>query len=349
MVSVVGPRRPSLRRRPPGRDRVGRAGRVRRVRSSLSASGLRAGSHDVLGPDDVGGCGTADLRTGLASRRQLRRPARLGSDVGPDDLPAAGHRRGPSPPHRSHCRPKRSTPCFRPPPTACPRTVPTDAAAVVAVRHALGNLPDEQRRVVLLASLGGHTAVEIAEREGIPIGTAKSRLRLGLARLRTELAGSDRRRDLGRSTTARSTMTDLCAVVDDRAAELAPGHRRRTRTNRASGPRRVVRAVPPHSSTTWPTPRTRSCSPRRRSNRPSASSPGPPQVPTPSPPCRGDPRQRRPVRRSAVVVAIAAALVAIIGGVAIGGIGDSSATAAAPAAALGGSGELASALGRPCR
>ncbi|MFI5044302.1 MAG: RNA polymerase sigma factor [Acidimicrobiales bacterium] len=66
----------------------------------------------------------------------------------------------------------------------------TDASAVVAVRHALGNLPDEQRRVVLLASLGGHTAVEIAEREGIPIGTAKSRLRLGLARLRTELAGS---------------------------------------------------------------------------------------------------------------------------------------------------------------
>jgi len=63
----------------------------------------------------------------------------------------------------------------------------TDASDVVAVRLALGNLSDEQRRVVLLASLGGHTAVEIAEREGIPIGTAKSRLRLGLTRLRAEL------------------------------------------------------------------------------------------------------------------------------------------------------------------
>lgn len=48
----------------------------------------------------------------------------------------------------------------------------------------LGKLPIDQRRAVLLATLAGRTAAEIAEIEGIPLGTAKTRIRTGLRRLR---------------------------------------------------------------------------------------------------------------------------------------------------------------------
>ncbi len=52
------------------------------------------------------------------------------------------------------------------------------------VRAALENLSDEQRRAVVLASVYGRTALEISEAEGIPLGTAKTRIRTALIRLR---------------------------------------------------------------------------------------------------------------------------------------------------------------------
>jgi RNA polymerase sigma-70 factor (ECF subfamily) len=55
-----------------------------------------------------------------------------------------------------------------------------------AVRHALRKLPDPQREAVVLAYWGGLTADQIARKAGVPLGTAKSRIRLGLARLRAE-------------------------------------------------------------------------------------------------------------------------------------------------------------------
>jgi RNA polymerase sigma-70 factor (ECF subfamily) len=54
------------------------------------------------------------------------------------------------------------------------------------VREALGKLPESQREALVLAYWGGLTADQIARRSHVPLGTAKSRIRLGLARLREE-------------------------------------------------------------------------------------------------------------------------------------------------------------------
>ena len=56
------------------------------------------------------------------------------------------------------------------------------------VREALGKLPEAQREAIVLAYWGGLTADQIARRAHVPLGTAKSRIRLGLARLRDEFA-----------------------------------------------------------------------------------------------------------------------------------------------------------------
>jgi RNA polymerase sigma-70 factor (ECF subfamily) len=52
------------------------------------------------------------------------------------------------------------------------------------VRRALAGLPDEQRRAVLMSAFYGRTAREIGDIEGIPLGTAKTRIRTGLQKLR---------------------------------------------------------------------------------------------------------------------------------------------------------------------
>ena len=55
------------------------------------------------------------------------------------------------------------------------------------VRAALQRLPEAQREAIVLAYWGGLTADQIARRAQVPLGTVKSRIRLGLARLRDEL------------------------------------------------------------------------------------------------------------------------------------------------------------------
>jgi RNA polymerase sigma-70 factor (ECF subfamily) len=60
-----------------------------------------------------------------------------------------------------------------------------DAAAV---RAALASLTDVQREAIELAYFGGLTQVEIAEQTATPLGTVKSRMRLGLLAMRKVLA-----------------------------------------------------------------------------------------------------------------------------------------------------------------
>lgn len=55
------------------------------------------------------------------------------------------------------------------------------------VRAALAVLPEEQRRAIVQAAVYGRTAMEISESEGIPLGTAKTRIRTALIRLRAAL------------------------------------------------------------------------------------------------------------------------------------------------------------------
>jgi RNA polymerase sigma-70 factor (ECF subfamily) len=71
---------------------------------------------------------------------------------------------------------------------------PDDAAVtgddVGALHLALRGLPVDQRRAVVLAAIGGRTAQEVSELEGIPLGTAKTRIRTAMIRLRHAMVGA---------------------------------------------------------------------------------------------------------------------------------------------------------------
>ena len=73
----------------------------------------------------------------------------------------------------------------QPGPSPSEEVMASDVAA--AVRAAIRLLPASQRRIIELAYFRGLTCREAAKAAGIPEGTAKSRLRLALARLEAVL------------------------------------------------------------------------------------------------------------------------------------------------------------------
>lgn len=64
-----------------------------------------------------------------------------------------------------------------------PEAAAVDTDTLDRLRPVLAALPAEQRRAVLLATVAGRTTTEIGQIEGVPIGTAKTRLRTGLLKL----------------------------------------------------------------------------------------------------------------------------------------------------------------------
>ncbi|HET6626008.1 MAG TPA: sigma-70 family RNA polymerase sigma factor [Nocardioidaceae bacterium] len=60
-------------------------------------------------------------------------------------------------------------------------------------RSRLRSIPPEQARAVVLAVIGGCTAAEVSARENIPLGTAKTRIRNGLIKLRVALKEEESR------------------------------------------------------------------------------------------------------------------------------------------------------------
>jgi RNA polymerase sigma-70 factor (ECF subfamily) len=92
---------------------------------------------------------------------------------------------------RKRRRPTSATP----PEPAWTRTPDTEAAGAELARQldeALAALPFEQRAAFVLAEIHGRTLQEVADIEGVPVGTVKSRLSRAKARLRALLADHEK-------------------------------------------------------------------------------------------------------------------------------------------------------------
>lgn len=66
-----------------------------------------------------------------------------------------------------------------------------DVLEAAELRQALDKVGEPQRSTLLAAYVGGLTHAQIAERTGVPLGTVKSRIRDGVARLRRYMTQAD--------------------------------------------------------------------------------------------------------------------------------------------------------------
>ena len=81
---------------------------------------------------------------------------------------------------------------------SAPRSQPSEAFAEAwknsqrdQVREALNTLPSEQLKILKLAYFSGYTHVEISDLLGLPLGTVKGRMRLGLKKIRDYFESRD--------------------------------------------------------------------------------------------------------------------------------------------------------------
>ena len=81
---------------------------------------------------------------------------------------------------------------------SAPRSQPSEAFAETLrnsqrdqVRQALNTLPPEQIKILELAYFSGYTHVEISDLLGLPLGTVKGRMRLGLKKIRDYFESRD--------------------------------------------------------------------------------------------------------------------------------------------------------------
>jgi RNA polymerase sigma-70 factor (ECF subfamily) len=101
----------------------------------------------------------------------------------------------------------------QPAPESMTEEAATAALEVARVTTAMDGLPLEQRRALVLAVFYGYTAREIGQAEAIPLGTAKSRVRSGLNKVRwllnqdDALSGADARTDAPDTPSSFATTT----------------------------------------------------------------------------------------------------------------------------------------------
>jgi len=95
--------------------------------------------------------------------------------------------------HRRTSKPELDAdePMLRPPDPVAPEAMLGRAEADAAVRSELSGLPSEQVQLLRAAFYEGLSHSEIAERYNLPLGTVKSRIRLGFTRLRARLEAPD--------------------------------------------------------------------------------------------------------------------------------------------------------------
>ena len=68
--------------------------------------------------------------------------------------------------------------------TETPERIAEANDSAAELRRALGGLPGPQARAVAMAGIYGMTAQQVADAEGVPLGTAKTRIRDGMRKLR---------------------------------------------------------------------------------------------------------------------------------------------------------------------
>ena len=100
-----------------------------------------------------------------------------------------------------------------------------------ALRRAVGDLPVDQREALVLYYWGGLTSEQVARYVGVPLGTAKSRIRLALGRLRggtwqwKSRSDGDRQPNEARFSAVSTTSRSVAAIIAEAEANPTDGYR----------------------------------------------------------------------------------------------------------------------------